>query len=149
MSSDTERLLEIIQNLTDKVHMLSLRCDDLESRLIRLAVAKIPDPRYPFWNWMLRQGMPDETRLRLMALLSALEGRMTGTQLPGADSKLGVSHDLVYGSGAPPVDDVVASVQSVAGLGDDAQVVDMLRAVDEQGLFQTLCEYVLSALGTH
>lgn len=146
MSSDIEKLENKIKELEGTIEALTNRCDVLEWRLLTLAISKIPDPRYPFWNWILSHGMPEETRLRLTALLSALQGRVTGTQLPSVEEKIGISGDLLTGSGPPRAEEVLAAIKSITGMQDNRQIADMLRAVNDQGMFQELCEHVLSSL---
>jgi hypothetical protein len=148
MSSGTKDLENKIEALENRIEALSARCHDLERRMIRMAVSKISDPRYPYWNWFLCRGASEEEMLKLNVLLSAMHGRVTGSPLPNETNKSidGVSLDLLsHGSGPLPVEQVFAAIKRVAGMEGDWQVVELIRVVHEQGMFQELCEYVLSS----
>lgn len=148
MSSSIRNLEKKIETLESEIDALRKRCHDLEWRMVRLAVAKIPDPRYPYWNWILSGAIPEETMVTLNLLLSALNERLTGVEIPNEEQKdiEGVSRDVLYGSGPLRVEDVLEAIKSITGMEDNWQVVDLIRAVNEQGMFDELCEHVLSSL---
>jgi hypothetical protein len=81
-------------------------------------------------------------------LLSALTERIAGVEVPNEEQKdiEGVSRDVLYGSAPLRVEDVFEAIKSITGMEDNRQVVDMIRAVNEQGMFDELCEHVLSSL---
>jgi hypothetical protein len=81
-------------------------------------------------------------------VLAALDARVAGVKTADELNKdiEGVPREVLYGSGAPAIQDVLAAIKGATGMVHDSDVIDLIRAVDEQGLHPALCEHVLSSL---
>ena len=81
MNTDTHELEARIAELERKLKALTEYCEGLEDRIIKLAVAKVPEPRFPYWNWQLCRGMSTEERRTLSFVLSILDARVEGSPI--------------------------------------------------------------------
>lgn len=147
MNSKIKRLEKKIKKLESKVETLEDQCGDLRDRLHRMAISKISDPRYTYWNWQLSRPVPEETVRELNHLLSSLSHRVKGTEIDDMFKKSipGISSEWLYASGPLKVEDVFAAIKTITGMTGHMQVVDLIRAVEEQGFYSELCEYVLTS----
>lgn len=148
MNMDQDELARSIKELETTVLSLRHRCEELEERVILMALAKIDDPRYPYSNWLLHRGLNDSARASLSTLLPALEARLKGAQVPPQQQRSidGISNELLYGSGAPHAFEVIEAIKAVTGLRQISQVRDLLAALNDELLFCDLCDYVLDAI---
>jgi hypothetical protein len=148
MSSDVKELKDRIKELERKVEALTNECEHLGWHVSTLRIAKLSDPRYPYWNWQLQMMESEAMRARWSIMLSTLNDRAAGEPIPDEFKKdfEGVPHELLYGSGPLKLSEVFQAVKLVTGLKHDSQVVDCIKAINDQGMFQSLCDFVLSAL---
>ena len=154
MDADKERSPEErIQELETRVQLLEQQLAraaetvrELDWRLMTLANSTIADPRYPYWTWITTRGVPEDRRVRLEMLFVRMSDRVLGE--PGQPAYVkdieGVPSALLRESGPPPRDQVMAAIRKVAELMNDDQVVTLLRAVRDQGMFCEMCDYLLA-----
>ena len=100
MNTDTRELEARVVELERKLGALTAYCEDLQSRITMMAVAKVAETRFPYWNWQLCRGMSSEDRRRLTIVLGALDARAEGASMPAEHHKdvEGVDHDILYGN---------------------------------------------------
>jgi hypothetical protein len=149
MSSDVKELEDRIKELERKVEALTDECEHLGWRVSTLRLAKLSDPRYPFWNWQLQMMESEAMRTNLDIVLGALNDRAAGDGTPDEMKKdiEGVPHELLYGSDPLKLSDVFQAIKLTTGLKHDSQVVDCIKALNEQGMMlRQLRDFVLSAL---
>jgi hypothetical protein len=135
-----------IKELEHQVERLTERCDELQDMLHTMALAKLADPRYPYWNWLLINRISDEVRMPLTMLLGALNDRVISLELPDELKKKGIDgvpQEVLYGPGAPTREEAYAAIKTVIGMKYDDRVTEMLQAIKEQGILQSLCDHLL------
>lgn len=126
------------------------RLDAVEERHAMLARSKIPQPRFPYWNWLLQMEISEDTKIDLTILLSELSDRVNGKTRPEAFEWLeqieGVSYEILRGSGRPPpVADIMTALKAVAGLQTNADVMELIMALRGQRMFLHVWDYVLNS----
>lgn len=146
MSSDAANLEARIDELERQLETVTEYCEDLEDRITTMAVAKVPEPRFPYWNWQLGRRMSTEQRRRMSFVLSTLDDRVQGLEMILQKDIPGVDHDVLYGDKPLQAGDATAAIKAVTGLRHDAQVIELLEAVQGQGMFRHLCPFLLAAL---
>jgi hypothetical protein len=111
-----------------------------------MAVAKVAEPRFPYWNWQLVGGMPIEDRRRLTHVLWALNARAEGSCLWKEFQKEieGVPNDLLYSDEPLQAADAMAAIKAVTGMKHDTRVMELIEAVQGQGILRSLCAFMLA-----
>jgi predicted transcriptional regulator len=64
----------------DRVAALERRIEELEDRVLRLAICKVPDPRYPFFDWQVASLRSEEEHTWAQWLAVVFEERAEGTE---------------------------------------------------------------------
>jgi len=149
MAADNTRGLEDrIAELEARLESLTSYCQDLEDRITKLAVAKVSESRFPFWNWQLARGMDTEERKALVLVLSALDDRVLGELRPEELQKPveGVGHDVLYSDKPLAARDAVDAIRAATGMTTDEQVIELIEVLAGQGMFRELTGFMLTAL---
>lgn len=149
MSAESDELESRIRKLEATLKALTHRCEELEGRAIMMALAKLDDPRFAYWNWLLRTSFLNQCRLNLTILLPALNNRIKGEPLPREKQEMieGISSDLMYGSGPlPSADEMVQMIKTAAEITHTSRVKELLEAVRDQDMYPELCDYLLDPL---
>lgn len=146
MNTDTRELELRVQELERKLEALTEYCEDLETRITTMAVAKVGEPRFPYWNWQLCHRMSTEDRRRLTLVLSALEARAEGSCLSKEFQKEieGVPNDLLYSDEPLQAAEAMAAIKAVTGMKHDNRVMELIEAVQGQGILRSLCAFMLA-----
>lgn len=131
-----------------RIEELTAYCEDLEDRLTRLAVAKVAESRFPFWNWELQRGMSQAERTRLTIVLTYLDDRVIGLSTPEALRKDidGIPHDVLHGEAPLAAREAADAIKTVTGIVHDGALIDLVEALAGQGMVRQLCAFLLDAL---
>ena len=131
--------------LLDRVTALEMELENLRDRVDRLAVSKLSDPRFPYFEWLVLHEITPDAQSRLETVLTILSYRVEGAPVPDLLRKPleGVDLDLLYEEGPPSLDDVVRLGSAVLTIGSSAAVTRLLRALRDQGMFEDLVDTLL------
>lgn len=148
MNGDTTKLEARIEALERRLEALTEYCEDLEDRITTMAVAKVPEARFPYWNWQLCRGMSTEERRTLSFVLSILDARVEGSPIAEEFRKdiAGVPLDILYSDKPIQAAEAAAVIKAVTGMKHDAGVIELLEAVQGQDMFRHLCPFLLATL---
>lgn len=144
MDQDEEAIKDRVKALEEMVSRLTEHCADLEWRLKMLSVVKIGEPRYALWDWVLSRGFTHAEHLRLMRVLSILDTRAEGEEIPDFMKKEidGVPSVVLYSSEPLETKHVVDMIKRVLGIASDDQAMEILRAARTQGVYKNLTAFV-------
>lgn len=131
--------------LGDKVSALELELEILRERVSRLAVSKLSDPRFPYFEWLVLHEVTPEAQSRLETVLTILSYRVEEVPVPDLLRRPlpEVDLDLLYAEGAPSLDDIVQLLCGVLAIGSPAVVRRLLCALRDQGMFEDLVEALM------
>lgn len=135
-----------IADLESRLESLTEQHGELSERLLRLSLATVPEPRFPFWTWYIRSHMSEKTRTRLQQLLLLLSFRAEGEPIPDPFRKdiEGVPHELLNSSEPLTADEISVAVKAVTGIQNEARVVEMFEALKDQSIQVELCDLYLA-----
>jgi len=148
MSNTTRTLEARIEELERKVEALTEHCAELKDRLRLMAVAKVSEPRFPFFNWQLFHGSSLEDQGKMFCVLTALDDRVTGRDTPPEFRKEieGVPNEVLYGDQPLTVEDAANAIKTITGLVHDGALFDLVEAIHGQGMVRNLCPFLLDGL---
>lgn len=140
------KLEKRIADLESKLEDLTERHVELGERLLRLSLSAVPEPRFPFWTWYIRNHVSEQTRVRLGVLITLLGFRLRGEPIPEPFRKdiEGVPRELLNSSEPLTVEDIHIAVSAVTGIQDNDRLAEMFKAMKGQGIHTELCELYLA-----
>lgn len=141
----------------DKIRALEKRIKALEERSERLieqvaeanwrathlTVCKLDDPRMPFFNWLAMYARAEEREMAVKAVLGILLDRVSGER-PHKPKRLrgGIPAEWYEREGPPTKEEILEMLRTASGLNWDYQIIRLLHAMAEQGLYPALSDYV-------
>lgn len=140
-------LEERIADLESRLESLTEQHIELSERLLRLSLATVPEPRFPFWTWYIRSHMPEQTRNKLQQLLLLLSFRAEGETIPDPFRKdiEGVPHELLNSPEPLTAEEISIAVKAVTGIHNEARVAEMFEALKGQSIQADLCDLYLAS----
>ncbi|MCF6095360.1 hypothetical protein L1765_15495 [Microaerobacter geothermalis] len=132
-------------NFEEKIKELEKKIEHLETQVSRLTISKLPNPQYPYYEWLVSMDIPDGKREMMEHALVILSRRLEKQPIYNSyKSKLpGISSELLYTSTIPNFEDVQIILSSILGLNNRKHVIDLLQAMYNQDKFSKLCRYLL------
>jgi len=146
MNSSNEALEDRVKKLEKDVAALTKQCELLEWRVQIMTVSKISHPRFPYWQRQLEIIGSMQKRQDLNVVLHGLSERLEGKVDP-SEKHLeveGVPNELLYSTDPLTAEDVFKAIKLVTGFVPNVLVVELMQAVEGQGMYRSLCEFFLS-----
>jgi hypothetical protein len=143
-----------VAELSEEVVQLERRIEILKDRIERarwltmmLERAKAPHPRFPFWEWELKNFPTETVRRNVRQVCFQLSLRLAGTwELDETCKDIpGVPSDQLYQARPPTVDEVYGLIKAAAGVSSNAKVTEMFVVMRTNEYQSKLIDFVLSA----
>lgn len=161
MNTEAEELEEDVderQSLEEKVDKLLRTLNRLEddfseyeSRVSRMIICKLTDPRYPFTAWELLVLHNQDRQKRFRAVMTALQNRLDGKETPAVEQLEfdDIPKDVLYAASKPSYAEAVDILKRVGEVGD-ASLMEVMNAItDEYDIkveFGGLADFVLAGI---
>lgn len=146
---DERQTLEVkVDELRHRLAQLDEEWETLSSRISRMTVSKLTDPRHPLIDWELHHFSSEAEHLRFHATMTALQNRIKGTIVP-AHERLeieGIASETLYSSTAPTRMEVIEALK-VVSRGTDRSVMKLMELAKEEFAYdyEDLAEFVLES----
>lgn len=144
---------ENIDNLKEKINYLERRVEFLKERVEQarwlsemLVRAKAAHPRFPFWEWELRNIHTTMVQRNILRVCLTLFARIEGTwELDETCKDIpGIPSDQLYQPRPPTIEEVYSFLKIAGGFTSNADVMEMLMARRMFGHESKLIDFVLS-----
>lgn len=128
-----------------RLAQLEARVQELSDRLTTLAVCKLADPRYPYFEWQVSHPMSAQEQVKLDLLLRVLSARFAGEEVNGpvrAKAQQVVPH-VSLDAGPPSFGEIASAIREALGWRRPEQVLELLQSMHDQGSLEEFTAHAL------
>lgn len=133
MDSERQTLEEKIDELRRRMEQLDEEWETLSSRISRMAVSKLTDPRHPLIDWELHHFSSEAEHVRFHATMTALQNRVNGTITPEKQRIEidGIAASTLY-STEPPTRSEIIEALIIVTHGTERSVLKLMERAKEE-----------------
>ena len=148
MDEERQTLEAKVDELRRRLEQLDEEWDTLSSRVSRMTVSKLTDPRHPLIDWELHHFSSEAEHLRFHATMTALQNRIKGTIVPENERvKIeGIDPETLYSSALPTRAEIIDALKIVA-YGTERSVVKLMELAKEEFAYdyEELADFILES----
>jgi len=122
----------------DEVEQLRHEIDTLREAIQYLAFCKQSEPRFAYFDWLVKNGVLGDRQVRFNVVLTTLSARLQGHTLPREPPVPGVSSELLYKAGPPTYQDAKQLLMQVMGISNETTIEELFVAMKSQGMHDDL-----------
>lgn len=134
--------------MNEKILELEQRIAELEEKVLRLAVCKIGDKNYSYYNWLLEGNIDEDQRFKIETILAyfnfRLEGKMSSTYEMKFKRFFGEEFIERQKSKVPRYNEFVEAIFNKTDIQNEDLVKKMLKSLESQGMYQELTTYLIN-----
>ncbi|MBT9282733.1 MAG: hypothetical protein KM312_08865 [Hydrogenibacillus schlegelii] len=136
-------------NYDEKIQELEERIKRLETKILWMALSKLPNPRNPYYEWLLYLDISDSKRELMEQVLVILSWRLENQVIPEEFKKPvpGIPYELLYSESMPSFEEAETILSIILELNNRSHIISLLKALYRQGRFQKLCRSLLEQIG--
>ncbi|MCG7406087.1 hypothetical protein MH117_01560 [Paenibacillus sp. ACRRX] len=140
-----KQLEEMIVQQNKVILTLQNKIELLEDKVVRLAICKISNGNYPYYDFLLSYHITPEQQFQIKRLFMVLSEKRSGNTLPVSfKSSESYSTDFLYEDSTITYNDVKNSILTILLNTDDDLPLSLITAMRDQGMQTELCDYLIS-----
>lgn len=148
MDQERQTLESKIDELRRRMEQLEEEWETLSSRVSRMTVSKLTDPRHPLIDWELHHFSSEAEHVRFHATMTALQNRVNGTITPENERVEieGIAASTLY-STAPPTRSEIIEALKVVTHGTERSVIKLMELAKEEFAhdYEDLADFILES----
>lgn len=136
-------------NYDEKIRELEERIERLETKILWMAMSKLPNPKHPYYEWLLYLNIPENKRELMEHVLVILSWRLENQAIHEEFKKQipGIPYELLYSESMPSFEEVEEILSIILGFNNRKHIINLLKSLYDEGKFQKLCRYLLEQIG--
>ena len=148
MDQERQTLEAKIDELRNRLEQLEEEWETLSSRVSRMTVSKLTDPRHPLIDWELHYLSSEAEHVRFHATMAALQNRIKGTMIPESEriEIEGIASQTLY-SATPPTSTQIIEALKVVTHGTERSVLKLMEVAKEEFSYdyEELADFILES----
>jgi predicted nucleic acid-binding Zn-ribbon protein len=148
MDQERQTLEAKIDELRNRLERLEEEWETLSSRVSRMTVSKLTDPRHPLIDWELHHFSSDAEHVRFHATMAALQNRLNGVIVPENEQIEidGIARTTLYSSTPPTIAEIIEALKLVTH-GTERSVLKLMEVAKEEFAYdyEDLADFVLES----
>ena len=148
MGQERQTLEAKIDELRNRLERLEEEWETLSSRVSRMTVSKLTDPRHPLIDWELHYLSSEAEHVRFHATMAALQNRIKGTMIPESEriEIEGIASQTLY-SATPPTRTEIIEALKVVTHGTERSVLKLMEVAKEEFAYdyEELADFILES----
>lgn len=148
MDQERQTLESKIDDLRRRMEQLEEEWETLSSRISRMTVSKLTDPRHPLIDWELHHFSSEAEHIRFHATMTALQNRIKGAITPENERVEieGIAASTLY-STAPPTHSEIIEALKVVTHGPERSVMKLMELAKEEFAhdYEDLADFILES----
>ncbi|HRI62912.1 MAG TPA: hypothetical protein PK156_01710 [Polyangium sp.] len=148
MDQERQTLESKVDELRRRLEQLDEEWETLSSRISRMTVSKLTDPRHPLIDWELHYFSSEAEHVRFHATMVALQNRLSGVIVPEHEQVEieGIARTTLYSSTRPTSGEIIEALKLVTH-GTERSVVKLMELAKEEFAYdyEELADFVLEA----
>lgn len=148
MGQERQTLEAKIDELRNRLERLEEEWETLSSRVSRMTVSKLTDPRHPLIDWELHYLSSEAEHVRFHATMAALQNRIKGTMIPESEriEIEGIASQTLY-SATPPTSTQIIEALKVVTHGTERSVLKLMEVAKEEFSYdyEELADFILES----
>lgn len=142
-----EKLMDRIKKLEDEINEIKMSLGKFEDFILRLAICKQTDPKYPYYDYIVTYRISPETQFKIDLLFGLISEKVESKKIPARFKKIkDFSTDFLYDDNPLQYKDVEKEIMHILGAKDAGVPVMFIKAMRDQGIQVKLCDYLLSQI---
>jgi len=148
MDQERQTLEAKVDELRRRLEQLDEEWETLFSRVSRMTVSKLTDPRHPLIDWELHYLSSEAEHVRFHATMAALQNRLSGVIVPENEQVEieGIARTTLYSSTRPTIGEIIEALKLVTH-GTERSVVKLMEVAKEEFAYdyEELADFVLES----
>ncbi|WP_051287337.1 hypothetical protein [Paenibacillus taiwanensis] len=145
MDTKIKQLEDMIAQQNKVILTLQNKIELLEDKAVRLAICKISNGNYPYYDFILSYHITPEQQFQIKRLFMVLSEKLAGNALPVSfKTSERYSTDFIYETSTFTFSDVKKSILTILLNTDEDLPLTLIKAMRDQGMQVELCNYLIS-----
>lgn len=148
MDQEKQTLEAKVDELRRRLEQLEEEWETLSSRVSRMTVSKLTDPRHPLLDWELHHFSSEAEHVRFHATMTALQNRLKGVIVPENEQVdiEGIARTALYSPARPTATEIIEALKLVTH-GTERSVVKLMELAKEEFAYdyEELADFVLES----